>query len=186
MRASWFIYRFNQSCSALLLLRPKIFPSCVFLVRFGTKAAGTYSSVVFSVTLAAFVWVAMPHQKKEQPTAENIAGLKYFDKLMPMLHKLHDVGTERDKAGNRKLHFDHYCAYILLFLFNPIITSLRSIQKASAASILEVSRCWVRRPHCLKRSRISWLHGCSCISKLADAITIPMIRNTIDPVQSFR
>jgi hypothetical protein len=61
----------------------------------------------------------------------DIVGLKYFDRLMPLLERLHDVGTKRDRAGNRQLFFDHYCAYILLFLFNPIVTSLRGIQQAS-------------------------------------------------------
>lgn len=61
----------------------------------------------------------------------DVVGLKYFDRLMPLLQRLHDVGTQRDRAGNRQLFFDHYCAYILLFLFNPIVTSLRGIQQAS-------------------------------------------------------
>ena len=61
----------------------------------------------------------------------DIVGLKYFDRLMPLLERLHDVGTQRDRAGNRQLFFDQYCAYILLFLFNPIVTSLRGIQQAS-------------------------------------------------------
>jgi hypothetical protein len=61
----------------------------------------------------------------------DITGLKYFDRLMPLLERLHGVGTKRDRAGNRQLFFDHYCAYILLFLFNPIVTSLRGIQQAS-------------------------------------------------------
>lgn len=61
----------------------------------------------------------------------DIVGLKYFDRLMPLLERLHDVGTERDRAGNRQLFFDQYCAFILLFLFNPIVTSLRGIQRAS-------------------------------------------------------
>jgi len=58
--------------------------------------------------------------------------LKYFDRLMPLLQRLHDVGTGRDRAGNRQLFFDHYCAYLLLFLFNPVVTSLRGLQQASA------------------------------------------------------
>jgi hypothetical protein len=61
----------------------------------------------------------------------DIVGLKYFDRLMPLLEQLHGVGTQRDRAGNRQLFFDQYCAYILLFLFNPIVTSLRGIQQAS-------------------------------------------------------
>ncbi len=55
----------------------------------------------------------------------DIGGLKYFDRLTPLLERLHGVGAQRDHAGNRQLFFDHYCAYILLFLFNPIDTSLR-------------------------------------------------------------
>src|SRR4051812_20847719 len=61
----------------------------------------------------------------------DIVGLKYFDRLMPLLERLHDVGTARDRAGNRQLFFDHYCAYLLLFLFNPVVTSLRGLQQAS-------------------------------------------------------
>ncbi|HAH46753.1 MAG: hypothetical protein CME32_30245 [Gimesia sp.] len=40
-------------------------------------------------------------------------------------------GTERDKAGNRQLFYDQYCALQLLYLFNPIVTSLRGLQQAS-------------------------------------------------------
>jgi Transposase DDE domain len=61
----------------------------------------------------------------------DIVGLKYFDRLMPLLERIHDIGTQRDRAGNRELFFDQYCAFILLFLFNPIVTSLRGIQQAS-------------------------------------------------------
>jgi len=61
----------------------------------------------------------------------DITGLKYFDKLAPLLEHLHDDACERDKAGNRELHFDQYCLLILLYLFNPVITSLRGIQQAS-------------------------------------------------------
>jgi Transposase DDE domain len=67
----------------------------------------------------------------------DIVGLKYFDRLMPLLERLHDVGSRRDRAGNRQLFFDHYCAYILLFLFNPIVTSLRGIQQASALKTVQ-------------------------------------------------
>jgi Transposase DDE domain len=61
----------------------------------------------------------------------NLQGLKYLDKLLPLFDRLHDVGCQRDKAGNRKLHFDHYCALILLFLFNPVLRSFRALQQAS-------------------------------------------------------
>ena len=61
----------------------------------------------------------------------DVAGLKYFGRLMPLLERLRGVGAQRDRAGNRQLFLDHYCAYILLFLFNPVVTSLRGIQQAS-------------------------------------------------------
>ena len=62
---------------------------------------------------------------------EDITGLKYFDRLAPLLKRLHDNGCQRDTAGNRELHYDQYCLLILLFMFNPIVTSLRGIQQAS-------------------------------------------------------
>lgn len=73
----------------------------------------------------------MARRKRERIEASNITGLKYFDKLGPLLARLHDEGCGRDKAGNRELHFDQYCQLILLYLFNPIVTSLRGIQQAS-------------------------------------------------------
>ena len=61
----------------------------------------------------------------------DITGLKYFDQLAPLLERLHRDGCDRDRAGNRELHYDQYCMLLLLFLFNPIVTSLRGIQQAS-------------------------------------------------------
>lgn len=71
-------------------------------------------------------------RKKDDPIRErDVGGMKLLQKLLPLLDRLHDVGCERDKAGNRKLHFDQYCLLVLLQLFNPIVKSLRSIQQAS-------------------------------------------------------
>ena len=61
----------------------------------------------------------------------DVVGLKYLDRMLPMLRRLHDVGCARDRAGNRRLHFDHYCMLMLLMMFNPVVRSLRSLQKAS-------------------------------------------------------
>ena len=60
-----------------------------------------------------------------------LQGLKYLDRLLPLFDRLHDVGCQRDKAGNRRLHFDQYCALILLFLLNPVLRSFRALQQAS-------------------------------------------------------
>ena len=68
-----------------------------------------------------------------QPKIEekDLHGFKHFKLLLPTLQHLHDHGCARDRAGNRQLHFDQYIALILLYFFNPILTSLRGMQQAS-------------------------------------------------------
>jgi len=73
----------------------------------------------------------MAGKKRAKVREEDVTGLKYFDKLAPLLARLHEVGCQRDKAGNRRLHFDQYCMLVLLFLFNPVVRSLRAIEQAS-------------------------------------------------------
>ena len=70
-------------------------------------------------------------KRKRKIEESDITGLKFFDKLAPLLNRLHDDSCQRDRAGNRQLHFDQYCMLTLLYLFNPIVTSLRGIQQAS-------------------------------------------------------
>jgi len=68
-------------------------------------------------------------EPSDGPGAEpKLQGLKYLDKLLPLFDRLHDIGCLRDRAGNRRLHFDHYCALILLFLLNPVLRSFRAQQ----------------------------------------------------------
>jgi hypothetical protein len=63
--------------------------------------------------------------------ASDLQGWKYFRRLTPLLARLHKAGCARDRAGNRKLHFDQYCALILLALFSPLARSLRALSQAS-------------------------------------------------------
>jgi hypothetical protein len=63
--------------------------------------------------------------------AEDVQGLKYFEKLAPLVERLHNVGCERDQAGNRDFHYDEFCLLLLLGLFNPVVDSLRGLQQAS-------------------------------------------------------
>jgi hypothetical protein len=62
---------------------------------------------------------------------KDLKGLKYFKVLGPLLDRLHNDACARDRAGNRRLFYDQYACLLLLFYFNPIIKSLRSIQQAS-------------------------------------------------------
>ena len=41
----------------------------------------------------------MARKKREEIQERDITGLKYFDKLAPLLERLHDDGCLRDKAG---------------------------------------------------------------------------------------
>jgi hypothetical protein len=64
-------------------------------------------------------------------TERDLKGFKYFERLQPLLAKLHEVGTQSDKAGNRLLFYDDYVSLVLLYFFNPVVTSLRALQQAS-------------------------------------------------------
>ena len=86
----------------------------------------------------------MANNPRPEVREKDLQGFKYFDRLLPLLQRLHDVGTERDKAHNRELFFDQYATLVLLFFFNPIITSMRGLQQASdlakVQKLLGVSR----------------------------------------------
>ena len=73
----------------------------------------------------------MARKRRDKLKEEDLQGFKYFRILGPLLESLHEVGTQRDRAGNRQLHFDQHCALILLYFFSPVLTSLRGIQQAS-------------------------------------------------------
>lgn len=60
----------------------------------------------------------------------DIRGLKHFKKVLGLLENLHDAACARDRAHNRLLHMDQYAALLLLFMFNPVCSSLRALQQA--------------------------------------------------------
>jgi IS4 transposase len=84
---------------------------------------------------------------------KDLQGLKYFKLLGPLLQRLHDDGTARDRAGNRRLFYDQYACLLLLYFFNPVVKSLRGIQQAS------------------KLDKVRRLFGCERVSRgsLSDA-----------------
>lgn len=86
----------------------------------------------------------MANKRRPEVREKDLQGFKYFDRLLPLLDRLHQVGTVGDKAGNRKLFFDHYALLLLLYFFNPILSSMRGIQQASGLDkvqkLLGVSR----------------------------------------------
>jgi hypothetical protein len=64
----------------------------------------------------------------DQDKTVKLQGLKYFRLIDTMLERLRPVGTERDKSRNRELFFDQYATLMLLYFFNPTVTSLRGVQ----------------------------------------------------------
>ena len=74
----------------------------------------------------------MPERTQRKIHAEDVQGVKYLRKLRPLLSGLRKVGTDRDRAGNRKVFMDQYCALMLLALFSPAVRSLRDLQEISA------------------------------------------------------
>src|SRR5690606_18555317 len=57
-----------------------------------------------------------------------LQGWKYLNQLTPWLERLRPVGTARDRAGNRDFFLDQYVSLLLLYFFNPALTSLRGLQ----------------------------------------------------------
>lgn len=60
-----------------------------------------------------------------------LEGVRSLRRFIPLLARLRKDGCERDRAGNRDLHFDHVCGLILLTFFNPSLESLRDLNRAS-------------------------------------------------------
>jgi hypothetical protein len=79
--------------------------------------------------------MARARRRSVQPS--DVEGLEYFDTLMPLLARLKDIGTERDRAGNRQLFYDQYVCLLLLYFFSPTITSLRALQQASSLEAVQ-------------------------------------------------
>lgn len=97
---------------------------------------------------------------------EDIQGLKYFRKLWPLFERLHEVGCQRDTAGNRQLFMDQYCSLVLLFMF--IRASVRCERCNERPNFRTCSESWVvaehRWGHFPKRPTCSIPSGCKRLS----------------------
>jgi hypothetical protein len=111
---------------------------------FGTHFAGRGLVIFLAIGTLSAAFGGMANKRRPEVREKDLQGFKYFDRLFPLLDRLHHVGTVRDKAGNRDLFYDQYTLLILLFFFNPIITSVRGLQQASSLAkvqkLLGVSR----------------------------------------------
>jgi hypothetical protein len=64
-------------------------------------------------------------------TEGTLRGNRLVKPIKHLIERLHPVGTERDRAGNRKLFFDQYATLLLLYFFTPSLDSLRGLQEAT-------------------------------------------------------
>lgn len=60
-------------------------------------------------------------------TEQEVRGVKLLTNFIDILRPLH----AHCDCPNRKLHYDEFAAYLLLYYFTPVLTSMRGIQQAS-------------------------------------------------------
>ena len=60
-----------------------------------------------------------------------LQGGRLIQRMQHALGRLHIAGTQRDRAGNRRLFCDQYLSLLLLYFFNPSIKSLRALQNTT-------------------------------------------------------
>jgi hypothetical protein len=98
--------------------------------RISQKLFYTFSILTLRSAQVLFKLPLMSHKRHKIKESE-LQGFKYFNAISGMLESLHEAGCQTDRAGNRILHMDQYISLLLLHMFNPICTSLRSLQQAS-------------------------------------------------------
>ena len=70
---------------------------------------------------------------KPDITPGQVAGTKYICQMLDLLKPLH----EHKDCPNRDLHYDELVAFILLYFFTPVLTSMRGLQQASKFEIVK-------------------------------------------------
>jgi len=70
---------------------------------------------------------------KKPITPGQVAGTKYICQMLDLLKPLH----EHKDCPNRDLHYDELVAFILLYFFTPVLTSMRGLQQVSNFEIVK-------------------------------------------------
>jgi Transposase DDE domain len=89
-------------------------------------------------------------------TETTLQGFKYFRVFGPLFAHLRTVGTARDRAGKRQLFYDQYASLILLYFFNPVVTSLRGLQQTTTLTKVQ-ERLGVRQTSLGARSEAAYV-----------------------------
>jgi len=78
-------------------------------------------------------WPKKPGRKKTPPIkSHEVRGAKYLRNILELLQGL----RSHEDCPNRLLHYDEYAAYVLLYFFTPVLTSLRGIQQVSEFEVV--------------------------------------------------
>jgi hypothetical protein len=67
----------------------------------------------------------------EERAGRRLRAVRLIKPLRRLLKRIHLAGTERDRAGNRRLFYDQYLCLLLLYFVNPSFGSMRALQQAS-------------------------------------------------------
>jgi hypothetical protein len=67
----------------------------------------------------------------EERAGRRLRAVRLIMPLRRLLKRIHLAGTERDRAGNRRLFYDQYLCLLLLYFVNPSFGSMRALQQAS-------------------------------------------------------
>jgi hypothetical protein len=65
--------------------------------------------------------------KRRKLEDKDVRHVPLLARMRGLFAALRGAGAERDRAGNRSLHYDDYCLLILLSLFSPVEMSIRRI-----------------------------------------------------------
>src|SRR4051812_33510437 len=76
----------------------------------------------------------MPPPPLAPVAAKDLQGFKYLNEILPLLQRLHSCGTASDRSHNRQFFADHYAALLLLYFFNPVLTSRNALLQAAQLS----------------------------------------------------
>ena len=100
---------------------------------------------------------------------ETLQGFKYFRLLGPLFDHLHRAATERDRAGNRQLFYDQYASLLLLYFFNPTVTSLRGLQQTTTLESVQ-QRLHVRRTSLGSLSEAAYVFDAALLHEILTAL----------------
>jgi hypothetical protein len=76
----------------------------------------------------------MMYQNQLPLGEDGLRGSKHLERVASFLKRLHAVGTARDRANNREFFCDQYLGLLLLYFFNPTVTTLRGLRKLTDLS----------------------------------------------------